>query len=129
MAARRTPSTRQKAPVTVVDATEASIKAAQAAGQLLGQDDAALAALRVLAKKIDAMTDVPAGVTADGEIVEERKRPEPLDNVSVPTFLKYLNELGLTPLGRKTLLAAKKEGGGGSGAPSRLSVLRQQQAG
>lgn len=84
--------------LSVVEATEAAIRAAT---HLTRADFAAIAALRVMAAKMDALADTQAGVSEDGELTEDRKRG--LDNVTAPTFLKYCSELGLTPVGRKTL--------------------------
>lgn len=86
------------ADLSVAEATEKAIKAAD---HLTAADTAAVAALRVLAVKMDALADTRAGVSEDGELTEDRKRG--LDNVTAPTFLKYCSELGLTPAGRKAL--------------------------
>jgi hypothetical protein len=86
-------------PGAVLAAFEESVKAA---GDRLGKVDAgAVAAARVLARKIDAMEDEPAGVSEEGELREERRRS--LDNVTLPTYLKFLDALGLTPAGRRLL--------------------------
>lgn len=115
------PASPLPASTTVADATEVSIKAAQD-DELLGPaDEAAIAALRVLAKKLDHLGDVDAGVTADGELKEDR-RPQ-LDNVTVPTFLKYCDALGLTPAGRKAL-EQKKPATGGASSGGKLAHLR-----
>jgi len=111
---------------TVLDATTASIEAARAANQLLPQDEGAVAALLVLAEKIDGLADQKAGVTEDGELVEERKRPQQLDNVTVPTFLKYCDALGLTPAGRKAL--AEKKRGATGGKLGQLRLANQGEA-
>lgn len=42
-------------------------------------------------------------------------KPPPMDNVSIPTFLRYAESLGLTPAGRGRIPGEKvKEAGGGS---------------
>ncbi len=100
------------AELTVVEAVE---EALAAAAHLTNTDFAAVAALRVLAAKMDALADSRLGVT------EDRKRG--LDNVTAPTFLKYCSELGLTPAGRKAL--ASKEGGTGA-KPSGVRARRDR---
>jgi hypothetical protein len=84
---------------SVLAAFDASVTAA--GDRLSKVDGAAIAAARSLARKIDAMEDEPAAVSEDGELREERRRS--LDNVTMPTFLKYLDALGLTPGGRRLL--------------------------
>ena len=84
----------------MADATEASIQAARSTGALEDADAGALAALRRIARQIDAQSNT--GLTPDGK----------LDNVSIPTYLKYCDALGLTPAGRLKL-GEKKEGPGG----------------
>ncbi len=129
-----TRSPRSSAPAvaqTVVEATETALAAAYRDKKLLPADAAAVAALRVLAKKVDALADVEAGVNALGELVEGKKNPYQLDNVTVPTFLKYLDALGLTPAGRRALAVASKspEGGGGTRGgrtKSNLQLLREE---
>lgn len=110
---------------TVVEATRSSIAAIRAlpgGGHLTPADDGAIAALLVLAQKIDDLADVKAGVSGDGELVEERRRPQQLDNVSMPTFLKFCDALGLTPAGRRAL--AEKKTGGAAESGGGISGLR-----
>lgn len=106
------------ADLSVAEAVEEAIKTAT---HLTTADFAAVAALRVLAVKMDALADSRAGVTEDGELTEDKKRG--LDNVTAPTFLKYCSELGLTPAGRKAL--ASKEGGTGA-KPSGVRARRDR---
>jgi hypothetical protein len=77
----------------VVEATEDSLAAAT---HLTDMDAGAVEVLRRMARQIDAQTE--GGLTPDGK----------LDNVSIPTYLKYCESLGLTPAGRLRL-GAKKE--------------------
>ncbi|VXB33218.1 terminase small subunit [Pseudoclavibacter sp. 8L] len=77
----------------------ATNKAIRAANHLKPEHGAAVAALRFLAKKIDSEATLRDLVfermkTADPE--KDVKLP-PIDNVSLPTFLRYLEALGLTP--------------------------------
>lgn len=83
---------------TVLGATDAALTEAYACGQLTPLDSGAVATLRHLAQQIDAQVD---GLTPSGK----------LDNVSIPTYLKYLGQLGLTP-GARAELAKKLEGVG-----------------
>ena len=93
---------------SVVDATEAAIEAAT---HLTVMDSGAVATLRVLAQKIDALA------TDEVQSLDDLKAK--FDNVSVPTYLKFCDSLGLTPAGRMRL-AEKKEPAGG-----KLAQLRQ----
>lgn len=70
--------------MSVVDATNAAVKASTV---LTDADAGAVAALLHVAAQIDAQVD---GLTPDGK----------LDNVSVPTYLKFCDALGLTPVSR-----------------------------
>lgn len=98
------------------DATDASIKAAK---HLTKADDGALEALRVLARKIDE--DEARWDCAMGYAAEHKTRPPATDNVSLPTYLKYCDALGLTPVAREKLGEKKPE------APSgKLALLRSE---
>lgn len=68
--------------LSVADAFERSLRNTPG---LSAKDSALVAASRVLAKRIDLIAD-------DGFIDGNGK----LDNVTVPTFLKYLQALGMT---------------------------------
>lgn len=90
----------------VVDATEVAIAAAK---HLTDADRGAVEALRVLAGKIDTddeLRTIWLDYQANREV--ENMRPLQLDNVSIPTYLKYCESLGLTPAGRSKL-GEKKE--------------------
>ncbi|MGI8614446.1 MAG: terminase small subunit [Nocardioidaceae bacterium] len=75
--------------MSVVEATEASIRAAK---HLSPMDAGAVEALRVLAVKLDEL--------------DESGR---FDNVAIPTFLKFCESLGLTPAGRVRLDDVRKQ--------------------
>jgi len=94
---------------SVLDATEASIKAAT---HLTLLDAGAVEVLRHLARTID-------GIGADDEdLDDDPRKPKSLDNVTIPTYLKACDALGLTPAGR-VRLDEKKEATGG-----KLALLR-----
>jgi hypothetical protein len=99
----------------VVDATEKAIAAARAT--LTDADAGAVEVLRALARKID--TEDEARELALEAAADKGAKPPPIDNVSIPTYLKFCESLGLTPAGRGRL--PDKKGGGAGG---RLSVLR-----
>jgi hypothetical protein len=67
----------------------------EAADHLTAMDQGAVKALLTLAEAID---EGPG----EGKI----------DNVSLPTYLKFCSELGLTPAGREKLQPKAKEAGG-----------------
>lgn len=95
---------------SVEDATRRSIKAAHDLDDL---DAGAVAVLLELARAIDVMA-ANDGLRPDGK----------LDNVSVPTYLRFCESLGLTPAGRARLTEKKPEGAGG-----KLAVLQGQAQG
>ena len=78
---------------------EESVRSVAAASHLTEQDSGAVSVLLRLAEAIDGGLD-------------------PKDNVTVPTFLKYAAELGLTPLSRSRLGVKEEKDGG------RLAELR-----
>ena len=82
----------------LVSATKAAIRAAKDAGQLTNADMASCVAILAVATKIDAQDSYFKALLADS--VEHGTRPPSQDNVSLPTFLKYAEALGLTPSGR-----------------------------
>jgi hypothetical protein len=99
---------------SVEEATEASIRAAT---HLTTLDQGAVEALRTLARKIDTEADLRD--LALGYAEEHKQKPPSVDNVSVPTYLKYCESLGLTPAGRARLPEKKSE------APvGKLALLR-----
>lgn len=74
--------------MSILEEAGASVEAARGSGLIGDEDRAAVAALLMLAEQLDQLVD---GLTPDGK----------LDNVSAPTFLKYLDALGLTPAARR----------------------------
>ena len=81
----------------VLEATEQSLEAAT---HLTEMDAGAVQALRVLAQKIDGLNE-----RGDGE---DEGKPV-FDNVTIPTYLKYCESLGLTPAGWDGLALKKKD--------------------
>jgi len=92
---------------TVLAATEASIKAAKHLGLL---DAGAVEVLRHLARTIDAIAGGQDDLEDD--VDTDPRKPRSLDNVTIPTYLKACDALGLTPAGR-VRLDEKKEAPGG----------------
>ncbi len=126
-----TVSRRQRASQygTVRAATEASVVQARTDKIISVSDEGAVAALLVLADKVDAMVQAEADVADAVERAQDGEgwggdppKPPPLDNVTLPTFLKYCEALGLTPTGRKALVEKKQGGAGG-----KLALLRADQ--
>ena len=77
---------------------EATNRAINGATHLGPQDAGAVAAIRALARKIDGMDEYYHELR---ESYRERDlRPPSPDNVSLPTYLRYAESLGLTPAGR-----------------------------
>lgn len=97
----------------VVDATEVSIGAATHL-DVKGKDAGAIAALLTLAHKVDNYDTVLDAILDQIAMDPESKiRPPATDNVSLPTYLKYSESLGLTPGGRGELSTTAKPGGAG----------------
>lgn len=90
----------------VLKATDAALAAA---AHLTDEDAGAVAVLRDLAMTIDGM--------------DERDPEAPLDNVTIPTYLRYAEALGLTPASRAKL-GTKEERRG-----SKLAELRSIRGG
>ena len=105
--------------MTVVEATELSL---QAAPHLTDTDAGAVAVLRELAREIDVRDELRERALEAAR--EEHTRPPGIDNVTVPTYLKFCDALGLTPAGRKDL-ALKEEARGKLAA---VRDLRERQA-
>jgi hypothetical protein len=83
-----------------------------AAGDKLGRMDAAgLAAARVLAGMVDNVARPQ---------YDDEGRARPLDNVTLPTFLKYLDAYGLTVAARKS---AEAGGPAKGGRPTKLASV------
>lgn len=84
-------------------------------------DAPAIEAARALARKIDLADEYferLANYNADHDL-----RPPSADNVSIPTFLKYCESLGLTPAGRAKLTEGKKPEGKPGGKLASVSSI------
>lgn len=107
---------------SIAEALEQSIAAA---AHLTERDAGAVAATRALAAKIDAW-DVIVGWAMDdisgGDSSGRPKVPQN-DNTSLPTFLKYLEALGLIPP------VAKASPGPASSASPSQQALNEMRAG
>ena len=104
----------------ISDATEAAIKAAT---HLTVMDKGAIETLRFLAQKIDTEQTL-RDMALDWAAEDEKRRPPSVDNVSIPTYLKFCESLGLTPAGRARL-DMKKEPTGGNLAKLRSVKTRK----
>lgn len=107
-------------PVDMVAATEKSLDAAKSV--LTDMDAGAVEALRALARKIDAWDQIVEWALDDADETKGGRPTVPQnDNVSISAYLKYCDQLGLTPTGRKAL--GVKDGGEG-GKKAKLTALR-----
>lgn len=102
----------------LLDATDAAIKAAAHLKGTAGKEYAGtIEAVRSLARKIDAWDTVVRWALEDAA-AERGARPAvpPNDNVSLSSYLKYMEALGLTPAVQNTVPrqenAPPKKGGG-----------------
>ncbi|WP_067428505.1 terminase small subunit [Nocardioides jensenii] len=107
----------------VATATELAITAAGT--ELTERDQGAVAALRHLANKIDTEHEIREAALKWAAQNDGAGKPPQIDNVSVPTYLKYCESLGLTPAGRSRLEAAKPQQPGGATGGSKLTLLSQ----
>lgn len=105
----------EQGPVSA--ATELSLAAAT---HLTAMHAGPVAALRVLAKKIDDLRFEVARVGDDSKAT--------FDNVTIPTYLKYCESLGLTPAGAVKLDLAPKETSGGKLASLQSVQQRRRSA-
>lgn len=104
----------------LVDATEAAIKSAT---HLTDMDAGALEALRALARKIDAWDQIVEWALDDAAGKDGQRPAVPAnDNVSIPTYLKFCESLGLTPTGRTRAAIESKGGDGGTSALGKLRL-------
>ena len=92
-----------------------------AATHLTPMDGAAVEALRLLARKVQAWDQIVVWALDDAP---EGKRPSvpQNDNVSLSAFLKYCDQLGLSPAGRKVLDLKRERAGG------KLTALRESKS-
>lgn len=99
----------------MTDLVKATEEAIAAASHLVDSDQGAVEAMRALARKIDAWDEIVAWAIEDAA-GQDGKRPSvpQNDNVSISAYLKYCDQLGLTPAGRKALDIDKAGESGGS---------------
>ena len=96
----------------LVAETERSIKAAT---HLTDMDLGAVEAIRALARKIDAWDQIVEWALNDAQQKAGARPAVPQnDNVSISAYLKYCDQLGLSPAGRKALDIDKAGESGGS---------------
>lgn len=100
-----------------------SVAQHRAEGKLTASDEAAIVAAGQMARKIDVADRYFEALERDA--IDRHLRPPSQDNVSLPTFLRYLDALGMTPQARKEKTAGKSGGAGGRVAAFRR---REQQA-
>ena len=104
--------------MSVEDETRRAVDAARVEGTLTDLDSGVVEALMHVAREIDSLVD---GINGAGK----------LDNVSVPTYLKFSEALGLTPSARVKFAGAlarasaqsKEAGGDQGGEGSKVSSL------
>jgi hypothetical protein len=105
----------------------ATNKAIRAAKHLTDLDSGAIESLREIARSIDAW-DVIVEYALDDIAGKEHKNARPavpqFDNTAWPTYLKYCEQLGLTPKGRKDLGVRVATEGDSGGKKGRLTALR-----
>ena len=104
-----------------LDLIEATETAIAAAGHLTDMDAGAVEALRALARKIQAWDQIVEWALDDAADSGGRPSVPQNDNVSLSAYLKYCDQLGLSPAGRKSLDVKKA---GESAKAAKLTALR-----
>ena len=102
----------------LVEQTEVAILAAS---HLTDMDAGAVEALRALARKIQAWDVIVEWALEDADESGGRPSVPQNDNVSLSAYLKYCDQLGLSPAGRKSLDVKKA---GESAKAAKLTALR-----
>ena len=103
----------------LIEQTEIAIRAAS---HLTDMDAGAVEALRALARKIQAWDQIVDWALDDAAEREGSRPSVPQnDNVSLSAYLKYCDQLGLSPAGRKSLDVKKA---GESAKAAKLTALR-----
>lgn len=113
-----------EARTPVLDALNAAVAGASHLGEL---DEPSVEAARALALKIDMATDYFEALADYAEDVGGR--PPSSDNVSLPTFLKYMDSLGLTPTGRTRAEIGTSQDDGVGGKLASLKSIAGGRAG
>lgn len=101
-------------------------RAIEAADHLTDMDAGAVEALRALARKIQAWDQIVEWALDDARDSGGRPTVPQNDNVSLSAYLKYCDQLGLSPAGRKSLDVKKA---GASAKAAKLVALRGGVAG
>jgi hypothetical protein len=111
----------------LVSVESSTLSALAAAEHLTVMDAGAVQALLALARKIDAWDTIVDWALDDVADAEGKSRPAvpQNDNVSLSAYLKYCDQLGLSPAGRKAL-QLKQEAE--SGKKAKLTALRSTKA-
>lgn len=104
---------------SVLDALNESIAAAD---HLTTRDAAAVAAARALAAKIDAWNIIVEWAIDDADQQDRRPSVPMNDNVSLPSFLKYLDALQLLPPAEKA-----KPGPASTASPAQQALNEMRQ--
>jgi len=104
---------------SVSEALERSIKNAK---HLRAKHSATIAAARALARKIDAWDVIVEWALDDAAQGNGRPAVPANDNVSIASFLKYLDALGLTPGDEESAVKA----GSAARPPSGVLAFRQR---
>lgn len=107
-------------------ATEEAIDKAKQEKRIGVMDAGALAAIRVLARKIDEEQErwdycLEWAEYGRGEGGGPPPKPPAMDNVSIPTYLRYCESLGLTPAGRGRIPGGTPREAGGGGKLGNLT--------
>jgi len=106
----------------MTDLVQATEDAITAADHLTSMDDGAIEAMRALARKVDAWDQIVEWALDDSANRPGARPAVPAnDNVSISAYLKYCDQLGLSPAGRKSLDIDGKAGESGG---SKLGNLR-----
>lgn len=110
----------------VRNALDKALTEARKQGTVSPLDAGTIRAAQALADKIDAWDQIVEWAFKDQQEAEAQRCAVPQnDNVSLASFLKYMNDLGLTPAARAT--ATGKATGKAGGAP--VGKLEALQAG
>ena len=97
----------------VRNALDKALMAAREQGVVSDLDAGTIRAAQALADKIDAWDQIVEWAFKDQREAEaSRPAVPPNDNVSLASFLKYMNDLGLTPAARAAVGRAAGKGGG-----------------
>lgn len=95
----------------VRNALDKALTAARKQGVVSDLDAGTIRAAQALADKIDAWDQIVEWAFEDAAEAGSRPAVPANDNVSLASFLKYMNDLGLTPAARSAVVKAGKSGG------------------